>query len=162
MKIYVGTYAKYNEGSIAGAWLDLSDYPDKAAFYEACAELHSDETAPEFMFQDWEEIPEGLVSECSVNDACWDLLEAYSDFDEGAVDAFVDWYGSWDRDKFEEAYQGEFSSEEDFAEQLADDCGFLGDMPENLRCYFDYERFARDLFIGDYTMQSGHVFRADI
>jgi hypothetical protein len=25
-RIYVGTYAKYNAGSIAGAWLDLDDY----------------------------------------------------------------------------------------------------------------------------------------
>ena len=25
-RIYVGTYAKYNAGSIAGQWLDLEDY----------------------------------------------------------------------------------------------------------------------------------------
>ena len=27
-RIYVGTYAKYNDGSIAGKWLDLNDYED--------------------------------------------------------------------------------------------------------------------------------------
>jgi len=42
-RIYVGTYAKYNSGSIAGKWLDLEDYSDKEAFLEACAELHKDE-----------------------------------------------------------------------------------------------------------------------
>ena len=26
-RCYVGTYGKYNAGSLAGAWLDLSDYP---------------------------------------------------------------------------------------------------------------------------------------
>ena len=37
--VYVGTYAKYNNGSLFGAWLDLSDYSDKEEFYEACREL---------------------------------------------------------------------------------------------------------------------------
>ena len=39
-KVYVGTYVKYNNGSLSGAWLDLSDYSDKEEFYEACRELH--------------------------------------------------------------------------------------------------------------------------
>ena len=38
--VYVGTYGKYNNGSLFGAWLDLSDYADKEEFYEACRELH--------------------------------------------------------------------------------------------------------------------------
>ena len=42
-KVYVGTYGKYNNGSLSGAWLDLSDYSDKEEFYEACRELHKDE-----------------------------------------------------------------------------------------------------------------------
>src|SRR5690349_16831915 len=53
-RVYVGTYAKYNNGSIAGAWLDLEDYADKDSFLAACAELHKDEDDPEFMFQDFE------------------------------------------------------------------------------------------------------------
>ncbi|WP_299500439.1 antirestriction protein ArdA [uncultured Roseobacter sp.] len=36
-----------------------------------------------------------------------------------------------------------------FAEQLVDD-GILGDVPENIRPYFDYDAFARDLSI-EYT-----------
>ena len=42
-RVYVGTYGKYNNGSLFGAWLDLSDYADKEEFYEACRELHKDE-----------------------------------------------------------------------------------------------------------------------
>ena len=53
-RIYVGTYAKYNEGSIFGKWMDLSDYSGSEEFYDACRELHSDEEDPEMMFQDWE------------------------------------------------------------------------------------------------------------
>ena len=46
-RIYVGTYAKYNDGSIAGKWLDLNDYEDINAFYKACKKLHKDESDPE-------------------------------------------------------------------------------------------------------------------
>ena len=53
--VYVGTYGKYNNGSLLGAWLDLSDYADKEEFYEACRELHKDEEDAEFMFQDYGE-----------------------------------------------------------------------------------------------------------
>ena len=42
-RIYVGTYAKYNNGSIQGEWLDLDDYTDKSDFIQACLELHDDE-----------------------------------------------------------------------------------------------------------------------
>ena len=31
-RVYVGTYAKYNNGSLFGKWLDLSDYSDKDEF----------------------------------------------------------------------------------------------------------------------------------
>ena len=34
-RVYVGTYARYNNGSLFGKWLDLSDYSDKDEFLEA-------------------------------------------------------------------------------------------------------------------------------
>lgn len=55
--LYCGTYAKYNNGSIAGKWLRLEDYPDAEAFLTACRELHRDEADPELMFQDFEGFP---------------------------------------------------------------------------------------------------------
>ena len=66
--VYVGTYAKYNNGSLSGAWLNLSDYSDKEEFYEACRELHKDEEDAEYMFQDWENVPEGLIDESWISE----------------------------------------------------------------------------------------------
>ncbi len=34
-RIYVGTYAKYNVGNLAGDWLDLENYVDADGFYIA-------------------------------------------------------------------------------------------------------------------------------
>ena len=62
-RIYVGTYAKYNEGSLRGKWIDLSECYDQDEFMEVCHELHQDEEEPELMFQDWENIPEELIDE---------------------------------------------------------------------------------------------------
>lgn len=46
--IYVGTFGKYSRGSIAGQWLNISDYESKTEFLQACKELHSDEAGAEF------------------------------------------------------------------------------------------------------------------
>lgn len=59
-RCYVGTYGKYNGGSLAGGWLDLSDYATYQDFLKACRELHKNESDPEFMIQDWEGLPDGF------------------------------------------------------------------------------------------------------
>lgn len=74
-RICVGTYAKYNDGSIEGKWLDLTDYSSKDEFYEACKELHSDEQDPEFMFQDWENIPAAYVGESWIDENVFQVIE---------------------------------------------------------------------------------------
>lgn len=157
-RLYVGTYKKYNEGSIQGAWLDLENYTDKDEFMEACSALHADESDPEFMFQDREDIPTCFVSECSIDAEFWDFMDYDDRYDGEAKTAFVDWQGEWDSEKFEEAFQGKFDSEVDYAYDYVESCGLLSSMPENLQCYFDYERFARDLFICDLEFLDGFVF----
>ena len=153
MKVYVSTFAKYNNGNLNGAWLDLKDYSDKDDFIEACRKLHADERDPELMFADWEEIPSGLVSECSVSPECWELLDAYTSHDEGAVNAYVALFGEWDQKDFEERYRGEYSSWTTLSEEILDE------IPEHLRGYFDYEAYGRDLRLGgDFVEHDGHYF----
>lgn len=145
-RIYVGTYAKYNSGSIEGAWLDLEDYSDKDVFLEACAELHKDETDPEFMFQDYEGFPERFYSESSVPEALWEwlkldeddreLLQVYIENCDGDEDTTVE--------DAREKFQGKYKDEEDWAYEFLKDTGGLEGIPENLRGYFDYEAYARD------------------
>lgn len=159
MRIYVGTYAKYNEGDLTGKWFDLEDYDDRDAFYEACAELHNDEDDPEFMFQDWEGIPDGMIGELYVSLECWTLLDAYEKHDEGAVNAYIYCFGEWNENDFRDRYRGEYTSWEDFAEQLVDELGYLDEIPEHLRYYFDYEKYARDLRAGgDVCEHDGYYF----
>ena len=109
-KVYVGTYKKYNEGSIDGKWLDLEDYADKDDFMEACAELHNDEEDPEFMFQDWEDIPDSLIGESWINEDLWEWLDMDDD-DKEILDAYLSNFGTTgtfttDKQNALEAYMG--------------------------------------------------------
>ena len=58
-KVYVGTYRKYNNGNLDGAWIDLNKFKNYDAFIAECKRVHKDECDPEFMIQD-HELPDGL------------------------------------------------------------------------------------------------------
>ena len=154
--LYVGTYKKYNEGSLFGAWLYPDDYADKDDFIDACLALHEDEEDPELMFQDWENIPGELASECSIDDEVWDYIDACNEYEQGAVDAYISNFGSWDKNSFEDSYCGSGYREfVDYAEEVFDDCM---NCPDRLRGYIDMHAFARDLEM-DYVFVDGYVFR---
>ena len=57
--VYVGTWKKYNNGSIDGKWISI-DGKSYDEFVAECREVHKDERDPEFMIQDYEEFPDGL------------------------------------------------------------------------------------------------------
>ena len=159
MKAYVSTFAKFNNGNLNGVWLDLKDYSDKDEFIEACLKLHADERDPELMFADWEGIPDDFIGESHISPECWDLLEAYDDHGEGAVNAYCYCFGEWDERSFKERYRGEYDSFTDLAEQLLNECGELDQIPEHLRGYFDYEAYGRDLRLGgDVVEHDGYFF----
>lgn len=157
--VYVGTYHKYNCGSIFGKWFDLTEFDGREDFYEACQALHADEWDAEFMFQDWEGIPSQFVSESSID---WDFIAAYKRAEEeGREAAFIAWAeytGECDYDVFDDVYCGEAESEEDYAREMAEDNGLLNEVPEPLRSYFDFEAWARDLFSSGYVFHDGYVF----
>ena len=162
-KVYVGTYAKYNNGSIKGDWIELNNFSSIEEFYEFCSELHSDETDPEFMFQDWENIPSELISESNLSENIFSIIEKVSDLQYTTLEAFSAWISidnhditSENIDALFELFEEDYSSEEDFAYQIVNECYDLSDF---VKSYFDYDSFARDLFISDYTYENGHVFR---
>jgi len=142
--VYVGSYGKYNNGSLKGAWLNLADCADKEAFLAACAELHKDEHDPELMFQDHEGIPEGMISESSIEDALWEWL-ALDDDDRELLAVYrsdVDQAGTIAQAR--DAFMGTFDTEEGWAESFLEDTGLLKEVPESLRDYIDYEKYVRD------------------
>lgn len=156
-RIYVGTYAKYNAGSIKGAWLNLEDYADRDDFLEACAKLHADEDDPELMFQDFEGFPRGFYNESSAPpDELWDWLELDDDDREllAVYQEHVDESGDIDRAR--EAFAGKADSEADWAAEWLEETGGLEGVPEHLRNYIDFESYARDARIGGDVIFARH------
>jgi antirestriction protein len=174
-KIYVGTYGQYNNGSLFGKWFDLTDYADLKEFLQDCHEFHRNEFDPELMFQDWENIPDFLISECSVHKDAFAYFEARSEMDEETAEAFEIYckqinywpsngYELEDQiESFRESYQGFFGgcgkdATLEYTYQYVEDTGLLSGVPQALERYFNYEAFAKDLFLEGYSEHEGHIF----
>lgn len=163
MKVYVSTYKKYSEGVISGAWLDLEDFSNKEEFLSACKELHKDEADPALMFQDWEDVPASLISESWIAESLFELLSMNIE-DLGALTAFISSRSFSDStsakeiiEEFEDFYRGRYDCFFDFAYDYVDTTCLLSEVPESIKIYFDYDKFARDLEF-DYDYINGYVF----
>lgn len=161
--VYCGTYRKYNEGSLYGAWLDISKFSDYDEFISVCRQLHADEKDPELMFQDYEGFPSSLYSESCMDEDTFNKIIEYANLDYSeklALDDYLDMGHDFDIGKFREAYCGNWNSEEDFAYDIVDSCYDIEKTMGSLSIYFDYKAFARDLFMCDYEMgENNNVFR---
>lgn len=156
--IYVGTYAKYNSGSIKGAWLKLADYPSQEELGEAMAKIHADEHDPEYMIQDWEGFPEGMCSEYGIADEFWELLEAMEQAPHLDADVWV--AGAElgiDPADIPDMYQGHWNSDREFAMDLAEDIGALDENLSWPHSCIDWDRAARELMF-DFQEHEGHYF----
>lgn len=107
--IYVGTYAKYNNGSLYGKWLNLSDYSDYDELLTAMYKLHSDESDSEFMFQDYENCSFfeklGLIGESYISSEIFEIADQMNDsgLDLEIFEAYLSCVGKMD---FQSIYDG--------------------------------------------------------
>ena len=150
----IPTKGKWIDLETVGAWedisLQLSELFPSSSFDEVlCADV------------------EGLCSHFYASNCDSFDLNAWLEFVEEkqtsglsdeVISAYFDNCGVSSLDDVEEAYQGEHNSDEDFATEFLDSTGMLSEMPENLRFYFDYSAFTRDLMY-DYFESNGHYFR---
>lgn len=156
-RIYVACLAAYNNGQLHGAWIDADQSAD-AIHDEIRAMLASSPIpgAEEWAIHDYDDFGGIQLSEYEDIDRVAEIAALLVEHGE----AFGAWYSydpSADVSDFQDAYRGEYESEEAYAEELVDDTGMLDSIPENLRYYFDYGRFARDLFMSDmHSVRSSH------
>lgn len=97
VKVYVGTYGKYNDGNLNGEWFDLGDYSDKDEFIEACLEFHEDEEDPELMVQDvdcpgW---MQQFISGDNVDEFVWDILNSDDNPETWDESDWVQWHNEY-------------------------------------------------------------------
>ena len=172
--VYVGTYRKYNQGSIQGKWMYFSQYSNADEFLKACYELHYDESDPELMFQDHMDIPETVYSECMGKDTINFLIQ-YSKLENSEqekIEDFVQYHCSTEGRDIEDILDmclGKYESERDYCIELMDFTMEMADEEVNglhtellrdaLRFYIDYDAMARSLFVNDFFIgKNGYVF----
>lgn len=163
--IYVSTYAKYNNSSLYGKWLNLSDYSDYDELLEAMRELHKDEHDCEFMYQDFEgcELFEklGLISECHLSPEIYEIAQQIDDSGHD-IEVFIACVDCLGKIHFQSLYEyvnnfyyGEFPSDEDFVQWLYENDTF--NIPSWV--VIDWEATARSIMF-DYFESNGHYFKS--
>lgn len=164
LRIYVGTYNKYNNGDISGKWISLPT--DEETLSNELRVVAGNEKDPEFMIQDFESAIEGMEPAESeniyeLNDIMTQLKEL--DITDNESDAAKALSVMLNRGaSFEEALKnvidGNYSFiaidesrlnlEEALGMALVDDFGGVEQMNrDTLEQHFDYEGYGRDEII---------------
>jgi len=166
-RAWVGCLGCYNSGELNGAWVEGIEASEiskavkvkigEPAIYgencPVCVKCGSDE----FWVFDHEGYS-GLISgECSPNEA-QAKAELLASADDSELEAFTAWLAlgmGEDIEAMREAYIGEFSTYTELADYFLES-GAL-EIPDNIRPYFDYEAYGRDLSF-DLMEQGSHYF----
>ena len=180
MQIYVASLSDYNNGILHGAWFNLEDFEDAEDIQNAIQTRILDTSptaretglpAEEWAIHDYDGIyPEGLgeyesleglmnlqdcLNQCATEEEEEAFCTWYSEFIDGSTSP-----GDVNFAAFLDSYCGRYDSEEDYAYAYIEETGMLSELPDYARRYFDYEAFARDMFLDGYTMtEKGFVFR---
>lgn len=147
-RAWVGCLACYNDGRLVGEWVDAVD----ADTFTPCQRPDH----VEWWVMDHEGLP--ITGECSPMEATrWAVwLSEVVEWQRGAVLAWLS-LGAYSTDvdglpvlsDFDEAYCGEWDSFREYAENLAEECGYVptrDDVEGNpLLAYVDWDAWARDL-----------------
>lgn len=158
--VYVGTYKKYNNGSIKGEWVDLTNFDSKEEFIEYCKELHNDEGDAELMFQDWENIPDCFIGESYISEELWDLYINNDDYDYDIKYAIGN--EANDASDYESKIQNcyifyDCNNMTDVAQEYINE---IGEIPEYwLNNFIDYEQIGKDCAM-DWDDSEGSIYSA--
>ena len=150
MRIYVASLSDYNAGRYHGIWIDLEECnfdPDIVQEkIDKMLEDSKEEVAEEWAIHDYE-MPFPVDEATNLETLC-EIAEKVDEHGE-AFAAYVKYVGIeyLDPEEFEEKYQGEFDSQEDFAESLFNQSFRV---PESIQNYIDYEKYAHDLFSDEF------------
>jgi antirestriction protein len=154
-RIYVASLSDYNAGILHGVWIDATQDDDEIYLlvHEMLAEsptaLAEGSTAEEWAVHDFEGFYGLMVGEYTDLDAVSELAKALGEHGE-AYAAYVNLVGAHyaTPEGFEEAYEGEYGSPEDWAREWHDSVGTFHGVADTFEQYFDFEAFARDCEVG--------------
>ena len=155
-RIYIACLASYNNGILHGDWIDLDGIQDIEEFIENIMLTAPVPDAEEWAVHDHEYC--GSLSEYPGMTALISISEAYQKCEARRIDweaftAFCDHHGEEPTEdqicKYEDGYAGRDQSLESWCEGFLEETGQLESVPQNLRFYFNFQAYARDLEAND-------------
>ena len=145
--IYVACLASYNSGILYGANIDVTQDIDQ--IYSEIRSMLKNSPIPnaeEWAIHDYEDFGDIEIHEYESIEDVQKLAAFYQEHGDLGAKMYKQYF---DIDEAEEAlndrYHGAWDSEVDFAIELFDSI-YCSPEIEAVRCYIDYEKFARDLF----------------
>jgi antirestriction protein len=157
--VLVTTFRDYNNGNPFGTWMNPARYDSEARFKTACTSMHGVSPDAELMIIEAEGIPSQFYAETGIT---WHFIDAFRQAEEeGTLAPLMAWYragGDGGYSDFEAAYVCEAASAEDYARDLLENNGALEGLAPQLREYFDFEAYGRDLMLNGMRFEGGFVF----
>lgn len=161
LKIFISNLKEYNNGKIIGEWVSLP-----CEGLEEVLDKISNNGNDELFISDYETDINGLkVSEydniLELNDMT-EEIDNLSDDEVIALQAYLEEYNM--EQALEEVRQGNYriyydcDNMEDVAHQIANESGLLDGVPEEVKIYFDYEAYGRDMDIEGTFIQIDNSF----
>ena len=108
---------------------------------------------------DQDEMKEFIETHGNSDFLCYyeDNARMVDQYDQETVDAFLETFDMMDVEHLEDAYHGQYDSEEEFTENFVSDMGYIqNDLPYWIK--IDWKETWEDGLSWDYTFSSGYVF----
>lgn len=177
MRAYFASLSDYNAGHLLGVWIDLegkdesdmqdeinamlrmSQHPNVRVSCPDCEHERDSQrckpcngygtvpSAEEWSIHDYDDFP-NMGENPSLSDLA-EMAERIGDHGEAWL-AYVEHVGTHyaTEDDFNDKQAGSADSELEWVENFVDEMGVVSEMPENLRNYFNYEAYLRDMKYG--------------
>lgn len=150
-RIYVACLAAYNSGYLHGRWIDAAQSEDD--ILQAVSEMLAAspvEDAEEWAIHDYDNFGGVRLSEwesfAAVSEQAFFLVE-HGEVGALALNHYDDVGAACTA--LTEYYQGQWNSVADYAMYLTEEIVMLGNIPENICFYIDYEAMADDMLYRD-------------
>lgn len=152
-RVWIGCLACYNHGLLVGDWYDATDAGDITVAQVHHDSVRTSAACEELWCFDHENLPVHHEL-CPTDAARWgELINAVLPHQRPAFFAWVesgDYLAEADEQfpcvsDFDDRYQGEWDSFDQYARDLADDVGLLDEVPDHLTAYFGWDAWIHDL-----------------
>lgn len=163
INVFLTNLGKYNEGELVGKWISLPISENDLE--NAMDEIGINEEYEEYFITDYETDIDGFeIGEYANLEELNELAEELENMDDSDAKAFVACIqiGRNADEALECVMNGDYriyyncSDTTDVAYEVVEECGYLKNVPEQVKNYFDYESFGRDLDIeGNYVYVDG-------